>query len=178
MNSDDQTLQILLAEDRAFQVSLSEHFKLGEFLKSATASKKLFSEQFSPPEEIQNRLKQLTSEVLEPLRIEMNEAIFITSGYRCERLNAAVHGSKNSHHLRGMAADITLRDSSMNAAMFSILRRKFEFTQLIWYYADDLSPDFIHVSFDPEHLKKEVLICKLSFDGGTCRRTYQKWEDA
>lgn len=30
----------------------------------------------------------------------------ITSGYRCEKHNAAVKGSKNSSHLDGLAADI------------------------------------------------------------------------
>ena len=49
-------------------------------------------------------------ELLEKLRRGLGDApITITSGYRCEKHNAAVGGSKNSQHLYGKAADIKVK---------------------------------------------------------------------
>ncbi len=44
---------------------------------------------------------------LEAIRAEVEEAVFINSGIRCERYNRDVGGVKNSAHLRA-AADIRL----------------------------------------------------------------------
>jgi len=43
---------------------------------------------------------------LEVLRTRIGQPIYVNSGCRCEKHNAAVRGAKNSYHLRGMAADI------------------------------------------------------------------------
>ena len=44
--------------------------------------------------------------MLEPLREHFQEAVYVTSGYRCPQLNSAVGGVRHSQHLRGEAADI------------------------------------------------------------------------
>mgnify|MGYP000178762290 CR=1 FL=1 len=51
------------------------------------------------------RLMTLCEQVLEPLRQQCG-IITITSGYRCPRLNLAVHGAPGSQHTLGEAADI------------------------------------------------------------------------
>jgi hypothetical protein len=43
---------------------------------------------------------------LEAVRIVVGEPIIITSGYRSPKVNSGVHGSKNSAHMKGLAADI------------------------------------------------------------------------
>ena len=48
---------------------------------------------------------------LEALRGLVNKPIIVTSGYRCEKHNLDVGGSKNSFHLRGEAVDIKCIDS-------------------------------------------------------------------
>ena len=45
---------------------------------------------------------------LQELRDLADRPIRITSGYRCEKHNAAVGGEKNSLHLEGKAADIVI----------------------------------------------------------------------
>lgn len=67
----------------------------------------------------QNRLELLTNpeyfrdaillfeRILQPLRFSFGP-IKITSGFRFQALNKAVGGAKNSQHMRGQAADITL----------------------------------------------------------------------
>jgi uncharacterized protein YcbK (DUF882 family) len=67
-------------------MNLSEHFTLAEFLKSDT-------------------VKKFNAE-LEPLRTAVNMPIIVTSGYRSNALNVAMHKngcytSKTSQHMKG-----------------------------------------------------------------------------
>lgn len=47
----------------------------------------------------------------------------VTSGYRCEKLNAAVGGSDTSYHTKGLAADIQCKDPNKYniARLFNIV---------------------------------------------------------
>lgn len=47
---------------------------------------------------------------LQKLRDHFGVSVNINSGYRCQAHNAAVGGSKTSHHMRGMAADIRVKN--------------------------------------------------------------------
>lgn len=79
--------------------------QLGE---SPTAVKLKYKEQFAPPPSIIANMQKLSSR-LDMVAMKMKAAGYgfdITSGYRCERLNTAVGGKKNSAHVRGLAADI------------------------------------------------------------------------
>jgi len=48
--------------------------------------------------------------MLEGLRAVLQQPITITSGYRSKEYNKAVGGARDSYHLRGMAADIQVRN--------------------------------------------------------------------
>lgn len=45
-------------------------------------------------------------EMLEQIRAHFNAPVRITSGYRSPSYNRKIGGSRNSYHMRGMAADI------------------------------------------------------------------------
>lgn len=47
-------------------------------------------------------------EALQQLRKQARQPVTVLSGYRCERHNKEVGGSKYSQHLRGRAADIVI----------------------------------------------------------------------
>jgi peptidase M15-like protein len=152
---------------------LSENFLLSEMLRSETATMYNIYEQFHPPIEIVDNLQCLCVDFLQPLRKKFTFAINITSGYRCIDLNnhPTVQGSKRSHHLRGMAVDVT---SVNNAVLFDLVVNNFKFTQAIWYYSDEAQPDFLHLSYDPHDLKCQILTCKLVANSkGVMRRTYE-----
>ena len=51
----------------------------------------------------------LVYRVLEPLRIQLNEPIVITSGYRTPEENKKAGGVENSQHLKGEAIDFTCK---------------------------------------------------------------------
>lgn len=48
-------------------------------------------------------------DILELVREYFDAPVTINSGYRCPLHNAEVGGEKNSYHMKGMAADITVK---------------------------------------------------------------------
>ena len=86
-------------------------------------------------------------------------AIGISSGYRSYALNKAVKGSLSSHHCRGMALDIDadIFEKITNKQIFDYIRENLEFTQLIWEFGTDDEPNWVHASYEPGNLKKQVL---------------------
>lgn len=89
---------------------LSNHFTLGEFLRSETAERdyELKKVQENPPEEVIDNLKYLVETALQPIREAFDYPIKISSGYRCQLLNKLVGGSATSQHCLGEAADCQL----------------------------------------------------------------------
>lgn len=82
---------------------MSKWFRLEEFLDSSVARQKGISN--SPSWEIVERLGMLAT-FLDDVRDKWGSGIKISSGFRNEKLNAAVGGVKNSNHLWGWCADI------------------------------------------------------------------------
>jgi hypothetical protein len=95
----------------------------------------------------------LVQYVLQPARDKFGP-IEVTSGYRSEKVNAAVGGSATSDHLKGKAADIQCEDM---ASVFAFIRKQTHFKQLIWEFGTDKQPAWIHVSYDVNNNKGEVL---------------------
>ena len=82
---------------------LSPNFTLEELTVSEVAARHGLDN--TPPQEIIENLKRL-AEALQTLRSFFgNNAIIVTSGYRSPEVNQKVGGSKNSDHLKGLAAD-------------------------------------------------------------------------
>lgn len=87
-------------------IQLSEHFKLSEFTRSATATARKIDN--TPSQEVISNLKVLCQNVLEPLRAFAQQPVVISSGYRCPQLNVKVGGVYSSQHTLGEACDIRL----------------------------------------------------------------------
>ena len=81
----------------------SKYFKLEEFLTSSTARQRSIENLVSWV--IVERLAELAV-FLDGLREAWGSGINVTSGFRCEKLNAAVGGVPNSIHRIGYAADL------------------------------------------------------------------------
>lgn len=91
---------------------LSQHFSLEEMTYSQIGAR-LGIDSTAPPQVFRN-LVRLCDQILEPLRNAISRPIVVSSGYRCAELNKIVHGSTNSDHLRGSAADITAPGMSLD----------------------------------------------------------------
>jgi hypothetical protein len=133
-------------------MKLTEHFSLEEMVASSTASIRGIDNYPLQPE-IDN-LKLLCEEVLEPARIALGMPLTVTSGYRSPELNRAVNGAKTSHHVRGMAADIVC---SNNSKLLQWIANHCKFTQLISEKGTIQNPAWVHVSYDKDNLKNQVL---------------------
>ena len=128
-----------------------KYFTIKELTKSSTAAQLGINN--TPNSEIVNNLTQLVECVLDPLRERYGKPIYVNSGYRCSALNKAVGGSKTSHHLLGLAADITVGSCSENENLFNlIIELDLPYDQLI----DEKNFSWIHVSFSTKP-RKQIL---------------------
>lgn len=129
-----------------------KYFTIAELCASSTATAKGIDN--TPTPGITQNLERLVANVLDPLREVWGKPIVVTSGYRCPELNKAVGGARNSHHMQGMAADISTGNKVDNRRLFQkILDLGLPFTQLI----DEKGFSWIHVSYDTSNLKRQVL---------------------
>lgn len=129
-----------------------KYFTLDELCRSDTAAARGIDN--TPPPAAAANLTALVANVLDPLRTAWGAPVTVNSGYRCPRLNAAVGGVPTSHHLRGMAADITAGSTEANKALFDLARKlKLPFCQLI----DERHYRWLHISYDPNNCKRQIL---------------------
>lgn len=140
-------------------IKLTEHFKLSEFIKSDTAKAKKIDN--TPTDKEIENIKRLCEEVLEPIRKKWGEAIIVTSGYRCKKLNDAVKGAKTSLHMTGSAVDIRCKNKTKNIMLWGLIRTMMEKKEitvrtLVWEYGGHQNPNWIHLDInDNEHSWRE-----------------------
>ena len=83
--------------------NLTSHFTLEEFIASEYAARNNIDN--TPPEQIRENLRR-TAMVMEDVRSALgSKSIYITSGYRCSKLNKAVGSKPTSAHVNGLACD-------------------------------------------------------------------------
>lgn len=128
-----------------------KYFTIKELCKSSTATAKGIDN--SPNSEIVKNLEQLIDNILDPLRERYGKPITVNSGYRCPELNKAVGGSKTSHHMKGLAADITVGSPKKNKVLFDLIKEMdLPFDQLI----DEKKLSWVHVSYSTTP-RKQIL---------------------
>ena len=121
-------------------MNLTPHFTLEEMTFSQTATRDGLDN--TPSAQVVENLRLLCEHVLEPLRLQLNQSLQISSGYRSPQLNAAIHGAANSQHAEGKAADV-LCPSIGTAALFrSVVQFGLDFDQVIF------EGTWVHVSFN------------------------------
>jgi zinc D-Ala-D-Ala carboxypeptidase len=139
---------------------MTKNFTLSELIASPTATARGIKEQFTPPQQVIENLTNLAVKILQPLRDGLGRPIKITSGYRCERLNVAIGGSRTSEHCKGMAADLQLIVNGQNLSGLiynKIIELKLPYTQMIWEFGNNEHPDWIHISYNKSNLKRQNL---------------------
>jgi hypothetical protein len=150
------TIIHLFLQQKVKQMNLSPNFSLKELTKSDTATRLGIDN--TPNEETIDNLKTLCDKVLQPVREHFGKSVTINSGYRSPESNAAVGGSKTSDHCKGQAADIEI-DGVPNPELAQWIMDNLEYTQLILEFYTQGIPDsgWVHVSYDPNNLKKQEL---------------------
>ena len=106
------------------------------------------------PASARENIEALVEAVLDPARERLGKPIYVNSGYRCPRHNAAVGGVPNSQHMRGEAADIRLAEIADNAEIVSAIKENGRWDQMIVY------PTFVHVSWKRIGQNRKQIIYK------------------
>ena len=129
-------------------MQLTKNFNLTELTTTSTGITN------TPNRQETTALIQLCGKVLQPLRELHGAPIHVSSGFRSYAVNRAVGGARNSQHMRGEAADITVHSKEGNKKLFELIRDNFSFDQLI----DERDYSWIHVSYRSEkENRKQVL---------------------
>ena len=113
------------------------------------------------PAEARQNIEALVANVLDPLRDEYGKPIYVNSGYRCEKHNAAVGGVPKSQHMLGQAADISVKSEKLKVKseldeLARIIVSQGRFDQLILY------PTFLHVSYKRSGVNRHKVLRKTA----------------
>ncbi|MCF0231229.1 MAG: hypothetical protein HUJ63_02930 [Enterococcus sp.] len=130
-------------------MKLSKNFTLEELTKTSTGLANI------PPKWVEDNLKRLCVNVLQPIRDLYGFPIYVNSGYRSREVNKAVNGVSSSQHIYGYAADITAGSREENRRLFNLIllfAGKIPFDQLI----DENNYQWLHISHS-SYNRKQVL---------------------
>jgi hypothetical protein len=94
--------------------------------------------------------------ILEPIRAHFGKPFSPESWYRCERVNSAVGGAKNSQHLIAQAADIIVPETPL-MTVAEYIRDDLDFDQVILELG---GKGWVHVSYNKGNNRKQVLTNK------------------
>lgn len=133
------------------KMKITEHFTFEEFVR--TSYPQFQDENKANGAAFAHSFIALAKE-LEKIRAHFMRPVFITSGYRCEKLNAAVGGAGMSQHLAGAAVDFVVKDFQDFDGLklvFEWARRNCTYGQLILEAPEGRKP-WIHISL-PELLR-------------------------
>lgn len=144
-------------------MNLSTHFTLEEMTTSDTAVRLGIDN--TPSAQVIDALYTTTAG-LERVRTILGVPLIVSSGYRCPKLNTAVHGAKTSQHLKGEAADFRAPEFG---TPLQICRELLKYTDFIGFDQLLFEGTWCHISFSDQP-RNEVLTAK--FSGGSV--TYTK----
>lgn len=135
---------------------LSKHFTLSEFVSSQAAARRGIDN--TPNAQQIQKLKELCEKVLEPVRAHFGKPIVVSSGFRSQRVNAAIGGSSTSQHTRGEAVDFEI-PGVPNAEVAEYIVKNLDFDQVILEFYTSGVPDsgWVHCSYTSSSNRKSVL---------------------
>ena len=134
-------------------MGISKNFTLEEFIKSTTAKNKKID---NTPGDTEIFYINKLVEQLQRIRDRYGKPIIISSGYRCDKLNRAVGGAKNSDHIFGAAADIhSVEDTyEANKELWDVIMEMYTEGELaLRQIIDEYKLDWIHISVNNEFNK-------------------------
>jgi len=121
--------------------------------------------------EIEN-LKLVAEKIFQKCREHFGKPLTVNSGYRSIAVNKSIGGADKplSQHCKGQALDMDFGNREDNKKLFDYIRKNLMFDQIIWEAGDSIGPDWVHVSYNPAHNRREVL--KMTKING--KSTYKK----
>ena len=138
-------------------MKISKHLDLSELIRSESAKRNGLSNM--PTDEHIENLKLLAEKIFEPIREHFGVPIRISSGYRSKELNEKIVGSSlSSQHSKGQAIDIDMDGTDIsNRQIFDFIKDNLPFDQLIYEFGNSNNPDWVHVSYNHNRNRGQVL---------------------
>jgi len=144
---------------------MSDHFTLGEFIISQTATRLNIINY--PTDKQYQSIQSLCVNVLEPIRSNFG-SIIISSGLRADKLNTAIGGSKTSQHCFGEAGDIISPTYSVTEMYeWIVLKSDIVYDQIIHEFGK-----WIHISYTNRYVNRMRRTTAKKMDGIT---KYAHW---
>ena len=147
-------------------MNLSRHFTLAEMSHSNTAVAERIPN--LPGDAERAQLAALCTQVLDPLREAVGQAIRVNSGYRGPALNARIRGSSTSQHMKGQAADIQTAAVSVLELFKMVIRLGLPYDQVI-FEAKNATTKWVHVSHNPAGNRGEIRVAEFDANGRPVR---------
>lgn len=143
--------------------NLTDHFTLWEMFRSDVAAR--YGIDNRPPEEYVSKLRRICEKILEPARVHYGIPFRPNSGYRCEKLNKKVRGSKHSQHLVAEAVDFEIPSVSNYSLAVWLRQNLSHYDQIILecYTRGESNSGWVHVSlkmFNEQNRRQS-----LTYDG-------------
>lgn len=136
-----------------------KYFTISELCRSNVATQ--LGIENTPNQYQHANMVKLIENLLDPIREAWGAPIYVNSGFRTARLNEAIGGARSSEHMEGRAVDITCRNQIKNKLLFGFIQSlDVEWRQLIWEKGDSTGPQWIHISFNENDNKKQILHLK------------------
>ena len=137
-----------------------KYFSIGEMSRSKVADLKGIPNHPNTYQKM--NLEKLIDNVLDPIRALYGKPVYVNSGFRSATLNKAVGGAKNSQHMEGKAADITTGTPEENKKLWDLIMFLFQegdisFDQLIFEKPVNGNPSWIHVSYNEDNNREQIL---------------------
>lgn len=143
---------------------ISKHLSLAEVVRSENAKRAGISNM--PTDEHLENFKILAKEVFEPIREHFNVPIHVSSAYRSKALNKITKkASLTSDHCYGKAIDLDMDGSTSsvtNNDIFHYIKDNLKFKQLIAEHPVNGELSWVHVSYDENNIKNQILIATKS----------------
>ena len=113
----------------------------------------------TPNAEQLGNLKLVCTNIFDKVREHFVKPIGISSGFRSIELNTRIGGSKSSQHMQGKALDIDgdIFGGTNNKDIFDYIRNNCTFDQLIWEFGSENAPSWVHVSFNKDGNRGQIL---------------------
>lgn len=143
-----------MSKPKSYPTKLTPNFSYREMTRSSTAIRHGI-DNTPNPDELANLI--YTAQQLEKVRAYLNEkyqrpiGIIVSSGFRNERVNTLVKGSKNSAHKLGLAADCDATDFTSTQFAKEIIQMRdkglIAFDQLILEFPERGDGAWVHLGF-------------------------------
>lgn len=133
---------------------ISQYFTWGEAIGSSTAERLEIDN--TPPDNATIARIVETARRMDSIRRFLGVPVYVTSWYRCPRLNAAIGSKPTSQHLRGEAVDFRAPQfGTPTKVCGAIIAGGLHFDQLILEYPGAPSGGWVHCSFTVDRPQRQ-----------------------